>query len=94
MITITPRALTVIRRVTTHPSMKSTAGVRIACREDAKAPLQVRAVETPRVGDRVLERAGGRLYLESNAARRVEGRELDAVIEPDGRVQFIMRAAA
>ncbi len=44
MMTITPRALTVIQRVTGHPTLEPTSGVRIACPEETNAPLRVRAV--------------------------------------------------
>ena len=94
MLTITPRALTIIQRVTSHPSMEETAGVRIARRVDPSAPMEVSTVQGPRPGDRVVEHGGGLLYVAPEAARRVADRELDAVTEADGRVQFILKAAA
>ena len=93
MLSITPQALSVMKRVTGHPSLEPTSGLRIACLDEPSDPLQVRAVQGPRPGDRVLERNGARLYLEPGAAGRVEGRSLDAVTDPAGRVQFILKAA-
>lgn len=94
MLTITPEALTVIRRVTTHPKMEPTAGLRVASRPDSSAPLEVRVVDRPRPGDSVVERRGSRLYLDREAAHRVRGGELDAVTDREGRVHFVLRDAA
>jgi Fe-S cluster assembly iron-binding protein IscA len=92
VLTITPKALTVMRRVTAHPTLKPTSGLRIGRRAKRSAPLEVRAVEEPRPGDAVLEESGARLYLGPDAARRVEGGELDAITDPAGRVHFVLRA--
>jgi Fe-S cluster assembly iron-binding protein IscA len=94
MLAITPEALTVIRRVSTHPRMEPTAGLRVAARPDSSAPLEVKIVDRPRPGDSVVERHGTRLYLDLEAAERVQGGELDAVTDRRGRVQFVLRDAA
>lgn len=94
MFNITPRALAVIRRVTAHPTMEPTSGLRIAQHDKPDAPLQVRAVHGPQPGDSLLERRGGRIYLGPDTARHLEGGELDAVTASDGRVQFVWRAAS
>jgi hypothetical protein len=94
VLTITPEARTAIQRVTAHPKISPRSGLRIARREDPAAPLDVRAVPGPRPGDEVVDRSGGRLYLCPDAARRINGRELDAFTDPAGRVQFIVRGAA
>ena len=94
MLTITPEALNVMRRVTAHPTLMPTSGLRIGRRPKRTAPLEVRAVDKPRPGDAVLEERGARLYLGPEAARRVEGGELDAITDRAGRVHFILRATA
>jgi Fe-S cluster assembly iron-binding protein IscA len=94
MLTITPQALTVIRRCTAHPTMEPGSGLRIARPQDPAAPLKVSAVHRPRPGDSVVERNGARLYVEPEAIRRINGRKLDAFTNDEGRVQFILRAAA
>lgn len=94
MLTITPRALNVIRRVTGHRSVGPESGLRIARRQDPSAPLAISTVSGPGPDDAVLERPGARVYLDAGAARRVDGGELDAVTDPDGRVQFVLRSAA
>lgn len=94
MLTITPEALSTLRRVSAHPALGPASGLRVAARPDPSAPLEVCAVRRPRPGDKVVARHGGRLYLDTVAARRVEDRELDAVTDRNGRVQFVVRDAA
>ena len=94
VLTITPQAMDVLRRVTAHPTMEPAPGLRIAHQERSGAVLQVRSVQGPQPGDEVVERDGARLYLEPGAARRVRGRSLDATVDDEGRVQFVLRAAA
>lgn len=93
MLTITTNALAVIRRVTGHPTLEAASGVRIARRDGPARTLQVRAVNGPHPGDRVVEREGARLILGPQAARQVDGRTLDARTDPHGRVQFVLRTA-
>lgn len=94
MVAITPRAARVIQRVTAHPHLAPTSGLRIAPRRDPGARLEVSAVTGPEPGDEVLEQDGGRLFLAQEAADRIAGRELDAVVDEQGRVQFVSRSAA
>lgn len=94
MITLTTRALEVIQQVSSHPQLDPSSGVRIGPRSDPNASLEVRIVHGPHEGDRVLERDGGRLYVAPAAAQRINGRELDAVTDREGRVQFVARDAA
>jgi iron-sulfur cluster assembly protein len=94
MLIITPEALAVMRRVTAHPKMKPTSGLRIAHQNEPSAPLAVQAVHGPHPGDRLLERDGARLYLGPGTVGRVEDGTLDAVTQSDGRVQFVLEHAA
>jgi iron-sulfur cluster assembly protein len=93
MLTITPKALAVIRRVTAHRALAPTSGLRIARRDDPSTSLQVKAVRGPHPGDSVLQRGDARLYLGPGAHRRVEARQLDVVTAPNGRVQFVLSSA-
>lgn len=94
MITITPRATNVIRRVTAHPKLAPTSGLRIATVVGSATAMDVRIVHRPDSDDRVVEQDGGRLYLAPAAAQRLADRELDAETGQDGRVHFISRPAA
>ena len=100
MLTITPRAMTVIRRITAHPKLSPSSGLRIAPRgelqrgDGSDATLGVQIVRGPQAQDRVVEQEGGRLYLAPSVTERIAGRELDAVTDAHGRVQFVSRTAA
>jgi Fe-S cluster assembly iron-binding protein IscA len=94
VITITPRALSVVRRVTDHPRLNPGSGLRISTQPGPDAALEVRIARQPEPEDRIVERDGGRLYVGPSAVDRVDGRELDAVTDADGRVHFVTRRAA
>lgn len=91
MVTITSQALSVIRRVTGHPRLEPTSGLRVARTEPADEPLQVGAVNGPQPGDEVIERDGARLFLGPDAARTVRDGRLDATTDEAGRVTFILQ---
>ena len=91
MITMTPQAHDVVRRVTAHPLVGRRSGLRIAARRPRAQRLAVTTVAEPEPGDHVVERDGARVYLDQEAAPRVDGRLLDAVTEDSGRVQFVVR---
>jgi Fe-S cluster assembly iron-binding protein IscA len=93
MITFTDKAISVMRQVTAHPKLTPSSGLRIA-RSASQSRLQVRTVLGPEPGDRVVERQGGRLYLGPEAARRVDGHQLDAVTDDSGRVHFVVSPPA
>lgn len=90
MLTMTPSALAVARKVTDHPRLGRRSGLRIArTAEDAR--LQVCAVTGPRAGDEVVERDGARIYLGPAAGSRLRGRMLDVGKEQSGRFHVIVR---
>jgi hypothetical protein len=94
MLAITREAMDVIARVSAHETTAPESGVRIAPR-DGRAPLEVSVVHGPSAGDRVYERRGARLYFAPHTMERVSGGRLDAVVDDDdGRVTFVLRAAA
>ncbi len=94
MLTITSRALSVIRRVTAHPALDRASGLRIAPAIRPDGPLQVRAAHAPEDDDHVLERDGGRVFLAPGVTERIDGGDLDAQKGPNGQVQFVLRGAS
>ncbi len=91
MLTISSKALDVIRRVTGHPRLEEASGVRIAGGSDDDSTLEVAAVNKPEPDDKLVEQDGGRLYVEPEAVERLEGAELDARTDDDDRVEFVLR---
>ncbi len=92
MLTISSRAMAVIRRVTDHQLLDRRSGVRIARASSRSKTLEVHAVNEPAPGDAVVERDGARLYIGPEAAERVDGAELDARDEGGDKVQFVLRS--
>lgn len=93
MFAMTPRARSVVRRVTGHQALSARSGLRIAQGSSADAPMQVAATAAPRERDEVLEHDGARVFLGPGAAKRLRGRTLDAVTEKTGRVHFVLKRA-
>ena len=93
MLTMTSKALSVVRAVTAHPKLDASSGLRID-QQGGKRQLAVRVVKRPRPGDVVIERSGARVYVGPVAARRLRGRVLDARRDAEGRFEFLLKAAA
>ena len=91
MFTMTPRARSVVRRVTGHRALSPHSGLRIARRSSDAAPMLVAATAGPQPHDDVLEHEGARLFLGPGAVQRLRGRTLDAVTEETGRVRFVLK---
>jgi Fe-S cluster assembly iron-binding protein IscA len=91
MFAMTPRARSVVERVTGHQALSARSGLRIARGSSAGAPMQVEASAAPREHDEVLERDGARVFLGPGAMERLRGRTLDAVTEKTGRVRFVLK---
>lgn len=93
MLTISREALSVIRRISTHPSMPDTAGLRIAHDETSSTALGVELVKHPSPGDSFVERDGAHLYLSPRAAERLDGNRLGARTQGDDRYTFVLEDA-
>lgn len=92
MFSMTPRARSIVRRVTGHHALSAGSGLRIAGRSSSTEPMQVAASTGPEPHDEVVEREGARVFLGPGAAERLRGRTLDAVTERSGRVHFVLKA--
>jgi Fe-S cluster assembly iron-binding protein IscA len=95
MLTLTDRAAAAIRVLTTRSEYSpDTAGLRIVAADPTQngnadqfsATLEV----GPGVGDEVVESGPARIFLESTAAHVLDGRELDATVDVDGSVKFVV----
>ncbi|WP_224278660.1 Fe-S cluster assembly protein HesB [Nocardioides lacusdianchii] len=90
MFTMTTKAREVVRRVTSHPRVSATSGLRISSQGADESALGVATAAGPERGDQVVERDGARVFLDEPAVPRVRGRLLDAVTR-NGRVHFVVR---
>lgn len=92
MFTMTPRARSVVRRVTGHQTLSAESGLRIAAGSSASEPMQVAASARPQPQDEVVEDQGARVFLGPGALDRLRGRILDIVTERTGRVHFVLKS--
>jgi iron-sulfur cluster assembly protein len=87
LLTLTDNAVSVIRNLTDQQEVPDGAGLRIATDPQAGA-LTLSLAEAPLAGDEVLDTAGARLFLDTEAAILLDDKALDAAVDPEGRVQF------
>jgi iron-sulfur cluster assembly protein len=86
-VIITDDAVEAIHDLADEEGAIAVAGVRIAVDPTADA-LTVEPVEEPFEGDEVVESAGARVFLDSDAADLLDNKALDASVDDDGAVQF------
>ncbi|MFC0531781.1 adhesin [Phytohabitans kaempferiae] len=90
MVTLTDNAIGLIRQLTDRPGLPVEAGLRIAIGSaagSAASALTVGVVSGPVNGDHVLDSAGARVFLDSEAVRALTGKSLDAALR-DSTVTF------
>ena len=92
MLELTDNATEVIRTIVDSSEMPAGAGLRVAGPQDGQEGLTISTASTPREGDQVVESAGARVFVEPTAAVMLGDSALDARIEEDGAVQFMLRS--
>ena len=90
LLTLTENARDILRKVPHQPAMGPGAGLRIA-RSQTKDDVFVTALTpAPRRDDEVVDDEGARVFLGPLAARRFDGRRLDARHDDAGRIEFVV----
>lgn len=89
MLALTENAVSVIRDLTANTEEPTTSGVRIAV-DQGEQQLSLSLAPEAADGDQVLEHSGARVYLERDAATLLEDRTLDATVDEQGGVQFMV----
>lgn len=87
MLTMTDSAVAVIRELTARQDGSPHSGLRIATDQEA-GRLTLALAESPVHGDQVVDSQGARVFLDPPAAQVLDGKELDAAVDAQGRVQF------
>jgi iron-sulfur cluster assembly protein len=90
MLILTERATDVIRSIAERPEYPDTAGLRIAASADGKRRLSAVPAEYAETGDQVIDNEGARVFLDADAASRLDDQVLDAVIDEQNRVEFVL----
>jgi iron-sulfur cluster assembly protein len=89
MLILTDKATNVIRSIAERPEYPDTAGLRIAATAGGER-LSATPAENPESGDQVLENGGARVFLDADAAVRLDDQVLDAVLDDQNRVEFVL----
>jgi iron-sulfur cluster assembly protein len=90
MLVLTDTATSVIRGLVDRPELTGAPGLRIAGTHNGEEDLTVSTVETPAAGDQVIEDQGARVFLEPGAATLLDDKVLDATVDEQGRVRFLL----
>lgn len=89
MLTVTSNAADAIRNLTSQPGVPHT-GVRIAGTGGEEPSLTLGLSEAPEPGDEVIEEQGARVFLEPEAAATLDDKALDAQVDAEGSVSFLV----
>ncbi|MEY9929067.1 iron-sulfur cluster assembly protein [Catenulispora sp. GP43] len=95
VLSLTDRAAAAIQVLTSNSELPSeTAGLRIVAADPSMNGNQDQfsavLATGPDAGDQVVESGPARIFLESTAATVLDGRELDATVDVDGSVKFVV----
>ena len=88
MLVLTDNAATAIRELVDRADVPDSGGIRIVNKRAGAPELKLSAEPTP--GDEIVERAGARVFLETGAAAMLDDRVLDAQVDLDGHVKFLV----
>ena len=89
MLILTDKATNVIRSIADQPEYPDTAGLRIAATPGGER-LSAAPAENPESGDQIVENGGARVFLDADAAVRLDDQVLDAVLDDQNRVEFVL----
>ena len=95
MLSLTDRAAAAIQVLTSRSELPpDTAGLRIVAAATSltgnQAQFSASLATGPDAGDEVVESGPARIFLEETAAQVLDGRELDATVDVDGSVKFVV----
>ena len=93
MLTITPNAVGLIRKLVDSADVPDSGGVRISAGEPTERgiPLELSLVEGPEPGDEVIDGGEASVFVEPEVAGEIAHTVLDAEIVGDGEIQFALR---
>lgn len=89
MLTLTENASTIVNEIISQ-SEGEDAGIRITAEGDQEAAFGITLSDQAEPGDQVVEQAGAKVYLESQAAEVLDDKVLDAGVDEAGNVQFAL----
>lgn len=90
MLTLTENATVLIRSISSIGGAPEGAGVRISQDDPDDPALAVTTTGWPLPGDQVVEMSGARVFLEPTAAGTLVDKVLDAEVDEDGGIEFLV----
>jgi iron-sulfur cluster assembly protein len=90
VLTLTDNAVQVIRSVSYQPEVPPDTGLRITSGPEGSGSLSLSVSAGPQVGDEVVEDQGAKVYLEPEAAELLNDKTLDAEVDEQGDVSFLI----
>ena len=87
MLALTDNAAHTIRGLISQSDVPDGAGLRITNGPDDRS-LTLSLAALPAEDDQVLDSSGARVFLDQRAAAVLDDKTLDAVTDPEGRLQF------
>jgi Fe-S cluster assembly iron-binding protein IscA len=92
MLILTSSATKVIRSVVDGSEFPDGGGLRIASTHNGTENFTVQPAAGPETGDQVVEDGGARVFLEPSAATVLGNTVLDADVDENGQIQFLLTA--
>ncbi|AGW40423.1 two-component system regulatory protein [Leifsonia xyli subsp. cynodontis DSM 46306] len=89
MLTLTENASTIVKALT-EQAPEAEAGLRISSENPESTRFAAAVAASPEPADQVVESSGARLFLGPKAAVALEDKVLDAAVDDQGAVSFVI----
>jgi len=94
MLTLTDNAATIVKDLADRSVGTDTGGLRIATNAEDASNFEVTVAPVPQPADQVVSSAGAKVFLEENAAAVLADKQLDATVNDEGAVRFVIAEQA
>jgi len=91
VLTLTDQAVAAIRNLTARPGLPAETGLRIEPREGG---LALSLTDGPQAGDQIIAESDIQVFVQPDAAPALDDKALDAEVNEDGEVSFLLQAQA
>jgi Fe-S cluster assembly iron-binding protein IscA len=92
MLTLTNQAVAAIRDLTTQPGLPAETGLRISPEDGGAGGLALSLSDGPQAGDQVIEESDVQVFVQSDAVASLDDKALDAQVNEDGEVSFMLQS--
>jgi iron-sulfur cluster assembly protein len=94
MLTMTENAATIVKDLAERRAGTPEGGLRIATTAADATNFEVTVEPVAEPSDLVVSNAGAQVFLEQNAAIALDDKQLDASVDAEGAVRFVIAAQA